>query len=434
MNRLIDNMDKLFGLMPYLILSGNLPWHYVPFFLIFPIIYEKVIRYISELFFTDYTYDIYQFNEAKQVNPFYKYITFALKKHDLIKNITNVEFDDIGYNYNKKISNELHDGIFYKEVPRLNPVNSKKIQFIHNNIKIHIVPSMNIESTSVHKKHKYYRLISPNYDNIKKFMNYMNVIQREFVNKFSSKKQRQFNYFDITDKKWIEIPINVNKTFDNIFLNYEIKTKIINDIDNFVSNKKKYKLLGIPRKMGYLLYGSPGNGKSSLIYAIAKKYNKSIYKINLSVTKPDFIKQICSVLQGSVVIFEDIDVCKISHDREENDNTENKKIIDRLELSDILEILDGYCYLNECIVIMTTNHINKLDGALIRSGRMDHKINFTNASVEQIIQIIKYFCQKDIDPNIIKNINISVSELINTIIIPNLDNYEFIRNYLTEPN
>ena len=86
--------------------------------------------------------------------------------------------------------------------------------------------------------------------------------------------------------------------------------------------------------------------------------------------------------------------------------------------------------MNECIVIMTTNYVDKLDNALIRSGRMDHKINFANVNNDQITQIIKYYCNENVNPDLIKQINISVSELINTIIIPNLNNYSYIHNYL----
>lgn len=99
-----------------------------------------------------------------------------------------------------------------------------------------------------------------------------------------------------------------------------------------------------------------------------------------------------------------------------------------------LEVLDGYCYFNECMVFMTTNHIDKLDSALIRPGRMDHKIEFENANKEQIIQIIKYFYNKDISKKTLKHMtmSISVSELINTIIIPHLDDYRYVIDFLTK--
>ena len=85
----------------------------------------------------------------------------------------------------------------------------------------------------------------------------------------------------------------------------------------------------------------------------------------------------------------------------------NRKTPDKLSLGDILEVLDGYCFLQNCIIIMTTNFIDKLDCALIRSGRMDHKIQLENVSKEQITQIISYFYKKDIDIKSIRDIDIS---------------------------
>ena len=81
---------------------------------------------------------------------------------------------------------------------------------------------------------------------------------------------------------------------------------------------------------------------------------------------------------------------------------------------------------------MTTNHIEKLDSALIRPGRIDHKIEFNNASVEQIRSIIRYFFKRDFIELI--SINISVSEFINSIVMPNLNNYNEVHNYLLRGN
>jgi len=89
--------------------------------------------------------------------------------------------------------------------------------------------------------------------------------------------------------------------------------------------------------------------------------------------------------------------------------------------------------LSECIVIMTTNHIEKLDPAFIRPGRVDHKLELGNVSKEQIVQIIKYFYGRTVSSSLldkIYNVDISTSELINTIILSHLDDYDYVINYL----
>ncbi len=69
-----------------------------------------------------------------------------------------------------------------------------------------------------------------------------------------------------------------------------------------------------------------------------------------------------------MVVFNDIDAVQIV----QREATDEKKI----NLSHLLEILDGYCYFKNCVVILTTNHVEKLDPAIIREGRIDMKFEF----------------------------------------------------------
>ena len=105
-------------------------------------------------------------------------------------------------------------------------------------------------------------------------------------------------------------------------------------------------------------------------------------------------------------------------------------------MQDILEVLDGYYYLSECIVIVTTNHIEKLDPAFIRYGRIDHKCELENLSHQQLSQVMKYYFDTAINKKMLNKIffklDISVSELINSIIIPNLNNYNNVIKLLLQ--
>jgi len=64
---------------------------------------------------------------------------------------------------------------------------------------------------------------------------------------------------------------------------------------------------------------------------------------------------------------------------------------DELQLSDILNILDGINELNKTIIIMTTNHIEKLDPALIRPGRVNWRQEMTYVRYEDMLDIMKHF-------------------------------------------
>jgi len=68
---------------------------------------------------------------------------------------------------------------------------------------------------------------------------------------------------------------------------------------------------------------------------------------------------------------------------------------DPLTLSHILNILDGLLETPGRILIITTNHPEKLDSALIRPGRVDMKIEFGNASVDDTVKIVEMFYEKE---------------------------------------
>ena len=62
-----------------------------------------------------------------------------------------------------------------------------------------------------------------------------------------------------------------------------------------------------------------------------------------------------------------------------------------LTFSGFLNALDGVRSLDGTIVIMTTNHRDKLDPALIRPGRCDLQIEFNLASETQMLGMFKKF-------------------------------------------
>ncbi|KAA8564679.1 hypothetical protein EYC84_011584 [Monilinia fructicola] len=64
-------------------------------------------------------------------------------------------------------------------------------------------------------------------------------------------------------------------------------------------------------------------------------------------------------------------------------------------LSGLLNIIDGVASHEGRVLVMTTNHPEKLDEALIRPGRVDHQVAFTNATRRQIQEIFERMYCKD---------------------------------------
>jgi chaperone BCS1 len=156
---------------------------------------------------------------------------------------------------------------------------------------------------------------------------------------------------------------------ENIFLPQKVKTDLIDHIDTFLGCKEKYLAFGRTYKLCFLFTGVPGAGKSSLIKAIAIKYNRPIYILSLSKKMDDDILNnlISEVVENSIIVLEDID--SFFMDREAKDIN--------ISFSAILNMFDGlFSPGNGSILFMTANNPERLDTALIRPGRVDRIVKF----------------------------------------------------------
>ena len=70
------------------------------------------------------------------------------------------------------------------------------------------------------------------------------------------------------------------KKFDSLF--FQQKRALMQLVDHFQSKTGKYGISGYPHKLGLLLHGPPGTGKTSLIKALAQYTGRSIVNVSLS--------------------------------------------------------------------------------------------------------------------------------------------------------
>lgn len=86
------------------------------------------------------------------------------------------------------------------------------------------------------------------------------------------------------------------------------------------------------------------------------------------------------------MVLEDVDAALGTHIRRE-DRDGHKG----LTLTGLLNSLDGFMAKDGSIVFMTTNHRELLDPALLRPGRVDMQIEFTEATREQKVRMFQRF-------------------------------------------
>lgn len=216
----------------------------------------------------------------------------------------------------------------------------------------------------------------------------------------------------------------------SVYTNNNISIMLKNDIQSFIDSKKMYMDNNILYKRNYLLYGKPGTGKSSLIFALASEFNYKIKIIDLKSVRriPDILQQI-SNQEKIFYVFEDIDALSTTlmerEDKPESNKISEKKESPRelvadshsegLDLSDILNVMDGLYTPEGAICFFTTNHIEKLDKAFLRDGRMDCKVEMNDLDNKTANQMIKdklgyegLFTKESINPATLQEMIIQV--------------------------
>jgi len=164
------------------------------------------------------------------------------------------------------------------------------------------------------------------------------------------------------------------------------------------------------------LYGTPGSGKSSLIHALAGELALDIYVISLSsswMNDSTLTNLMSRIPARSILLLEDLDAAfthSTSRDsdstgapegkkdgaknKDEDEKKEVKKEVNdqnTLSLSGLLNSLDSIQASEGRILFATTNHLERLDPALSRPGRMDVWVEFKNASKHQAEGLFRNF-------------------------------------------
>jgi chaperone BCS1 len=184
------------------------------------------------------------------------------------------------------------------------------------------------------------------------------------------------------------------KDMDSVFLPEGVKEDLVLDIEKFLSREKQFEIVGMPWHRGYVFYGEPGNGKSSIALALANHFEMDLFNLPLSSVREDktMAKAIARLKKGSILLLEDIDIFSESISRESGHHGPT--------LAGLLNALDGVSTPHGLITIMTTNHFEKLDPALIRKGRMDYKLELKSPDYYQINGLFKRVYGEDLNMEI----------------------------------
>ncbi|CAN1162817.1 AAA-ATPase ASD, mitochondrial [Linum perenne] len=241
------------------------------------------------------------------------------------------------------------------------------------------------------------------------------------------------NWYDYKSTKWSHVQFEHPATFDTLAMASSNKEAIKNDLIKFSKAKDYYTKIGKPWKRGYLLYGPPGTGKSTMIAAMANLLDYDIYDLELTTVKDnsELRKLLIETTSKSIIIIEDID-CSLNltgqrrkknkyyssssdessssseedekkdggdpvSKKKDEEEKKSKKGGSKVTLSGLLNFIDGIwsgCG-GERVIVFTTNFVDKLDPALIRSGRMDKHIEMSYCCFEAFKLLARNYLDMD---------------------------------------
>lgn len=156
----------------------------------------------------------------------------------------------------------------------------------------------------------------------------------------------------------------------DVMLEQKVKTDIFRSIDEFFKDGGQFfKEYGVPYKRGILLYGAPGNGKTTLVKSITGSTNAPVIYWQITEYTNSYTIQevfgIVSRLAPAIMVIEDIDS------------------MPEFTRSVFLNTLDGTQSREGLFIIGTTNYPEKIDPALInRAGRFDRAYEIPSPNKE----------------------------------------------------
>jgi hypothetical protein len=218
---------------------------------------------------------------------------------------------------------------------------------------------------------------------------------------------------------------HTTRSFDNVF--FEKRDKVKKHVEFFLNRKDWYEKKGIPYTLGFMFHGDPGCGKTSTIKAIANTARRHIVNIQLSQIKTKeqlrhlFFNDEIHVSDGikterftipvheRLYVIEDIDAMGdavlerkfkkpvVKKDKPTGDDAwiqakmQDEEEIEPIDLSFLLNLLDGTLEASGRILAISSNFPERIDKALIRPGRIDMIVHFRKCNRQILREMVDSF-------------------------------------------
>lgn len=196
-------------------------------------------------------------------------------------------------------------------------------------------------------------------------------------------------------------------SFKDIFGNSDIKARLKEAAQAIVSPRSE----GRQVRNGILLSGEPGNGKTVFAEALAGELKLPFLQLSYADVASQWVGEKTSRINGAfaqarrqqpcVLFIDEVDSFLESRDSGRNDGTKEDRDVVNALLTLMVDIRK-----DKVILVAATNHIDRLDGAGIREGRFDFKVEITPPDQEARVGLLTHglktqFPHVSVDPAVV---------------------------------
>ncbi|KAL2514881.1 26S protease regulatory subunit 6A-like protein A [Forsythia ovata] len=159
-----------------------------------------------------------------------------------------------------------------------------------------------------------------------------------------------------------------------------------------MTHQERFQKLGVRPPKGVLLYGPPGTGKTLMARACAAQTNATFLKLAGPQLVQMFIGDGAKLVRDAFQLAKEKSPCIIFIDEIDAIVSGDREV--QRTMLELLNQLDGFSSDDRIKVIAATNRADILDPALMRSGRLDRKIEFPHPTEEARARILQIHSRK----------------------------------------
>ena len=190
----------------------------------------------------------------------------------------------------------------------------------------------------------------------------------------------------LRDGYWDHVGDVTRRPLETVLVDDDRITRLADDMRWFYEARDWYAARGVPWRRGYLFHGPPGTGKSSLIRALASDLSLDIATLDIgraTLSDDDLREALTSAPARTLIAIEDVDA--VFRKRAAGERGSG------VSFSGLLNAIDGVSAQEGRALVMTTNHKDRLDAALVRPGRADVHLELGRVSAPTARRLFERF-------------------------------------------